>query len=420
MRAAADLISERGAYLSALLSMEVGKNRLEALGDVEETADLIRYYCDEMERNQGYDQPMGQLAKNERTRDLLRPYGVWVVISPFNFPAALTGGPSGAALVAGNAVIMKPASDTPWIVLKLYEAFRDAGVPEGVIQYVTGPGSVVGKSLTESPDVDGITFTGSYSVGLNLYRNFSRHWVRPCIIELGGKNPAIISPSADLEKAANSVMRAAFGLQGQKCSACSRVYIHKDIKQEFVDKLVEKTKALKIGDPTERDVFMGPVVNQSSYNDFKEFAEAASQDGIILHGGNVLTEGDFAHGYFVEPTIVDGLPDDHRVMREELFVPITALSEYDTLDEALAKANDSQYGLTAGFYSEDEDEVNYFLEKIEAGVVYVNRAASATTGAWPGIQPFGGWKASGSTGKNGGGPYYLPQYMREQSQTIIE
>jgi 1-pyrroline-5-carboxylate dehydrogenase len=420
LRAAADLISERGGYLSALLSLEVGKSRLEALGDVEETADLIRYYCDHMEQAEGFDQPMGQLSPNERTRDVLRPHGVWVVISPFNFPAALTGGPAGAALVAGNAVIMKPASDTPYIVLKLYEIFREAGVPEGVIQFITGPGRVVGNALVDNPDVGGITFTGSYDVGLNLYRQFSKNYVKPCIIELGGKNPSIITPNADLEKASTGVVRAAFGLQGQKCSANSRVYIHKDVRKTFVEMLVEKTKALKMGDPTERGVFLGPVVNKSSYDDFKSFAEIADQDGNIIYGGHALTEGDFKHGYFVEPTIVEDLPDNHQLMKQELFVPIVALAEYEDLDDALDRANGSDYGLTAGFYSEDQAEIDSFLDRIHAGVVYVNRSAGATTGAWPGVQPFGGWKASGSTGKNGGGPYYLQQYMREQSQTVIE
>jgi 1-pyrroline-5-carboxylate dehydrogenase len=420
LRKAADLISERGAYLSALLSTEVGKNRLEALGDVEESADLIRYYCDQMEKHDGYDQPMGQLSKNERTRDVLRPHGVWVVISPFNFPASLSGGPAGAALVSGNAVIMKPASDTPWIVLKLYEILREAGVPGGVIQYLSGPGGIVGNALTDHPDVGGVTFTGSYEVGFNLYRRFSRRWVRPCIVELGGKNPAIITPNADLERASTGVMRAAFGLQGQKCSACSRVYVHKDVKAAFTDKLLEKTRAIKVGDPTERDVFMGPVINEGAYNDFKAFAESADQDGVILFGGHALTNGDYKHGYFVEPTIVEGLPDDHQLMKQELFVPIVVLAEYEDLDAAMALANSSEYGLTAGFYSEDQAEVDYFLKHIEAGVVYINRAAGATTGAWPGVQPFGGWKGSGSTGKNGGGPYYLQQYMREQSQTIVE
>lgn len=420
LRAAADLASERGPYLSALLSMEVGKSRLEALGDVEEMADLIRYYCDRMEENEGFDLPMGSPAAKGFTRDVLRPHGVWAVISPFNFPASLTGGPTGAALVAGNAVIMKPASDTPYIVLRLYEIFREVGVPEGVIQYITGPGSKVGNALVEHPGVDGITFTGSYDVGFNLFKQFSRDYVKPCIIELGGKNPSIVTPSADLEKAATGVMRAAFGLQGQKCSANSRVYIHKDVKGRFTDMLVEKTRALKIGDPTERGVFLGPVINQKAYDDFKAFAELADQDGTIVYGGHALVDGDFQHGYFVEPTIVDGLPDDHQLIKDELFVPIVALAEYENLDDALDRANDTQYGLTAGFYSQDQSEIDSFLNDIRAGVIYVNRAAGATTGAWPGVQPFGGWKASGSTGKNGGGLYYVQQYMREQSRTILE
>jgi 1-pyrroline-5-carboxylate dehydrogenase len=420
LRRAADLISERRYELSALMSLEVGKNRLESLGDVEETADLIRYYCQAMEDNHGFDRPMGTLGPNERTRDVLKPYGVWVVISPFNFPFALAGGPAGGALVAGNTVVFKPASDTPHTGLKLAEAFMDAGLPKGVFNFVTGPGSTVGDELVNSLDVDGITFTGSFEVGFNLYKNFGKKYPRPCIAEMGGKNATIVSRHADLDEAAEGVMRSAFGLQGQKCSAASRVYVEREVKEQFTQLLLEKTRKMVIGDPSQRNVYLGPVINKSSYEDFKRFCEIAKRDGDVINGGEVLTEGEFAKGYFATPTIVDNLPKDHQFFYDELFLPIVALASVDSLDEAMTRANDSLYGLTAGFYSEKKDEIDWFLDKIEAGVVYVNRRAGATTGAWPGIQPFGGWKGSGSTGKNGGGPYYVQQYLHEQSQTVVE
>lgn len=420
LRKAADLISERRYELAALMSLEVGKNRLESLGDVEETADLIRYYCQQMEENNGFSRPMGALSPNEKTRDVLKPYGVWVVISPFNFPFALAGGPAGAALVAGNTVVFKPASDTPYTGLKLAQVFLDAGLPKGVFNFVTGPGGTVGDELVNSPDVDGITFTGSYEVGFNLYKSFSLKYPRPCIAEMGGKNATIVSRHADLEEAAEGVMRSAFGLQGQKCSATSRVYIERPVKEQFTQLLLEKTRKIVIGDPTQRDVFLGPVINKKAYTDYQRYVEIARRDGEILHGGTVLTEGELAKGYFCAPTIVDNLPKDHRFFYDELFLPIVCLATVDSLEEAMARANDSLYGLTAGFYSEDPNEIQWFFDNIQAGVVYVNRRAGATTGAWPGVQPFGGWKGSGSTGKNGGGPYYLQQYMHEQSQTVIE
>ncbi|NBW32223.1 MAG: aldehyde dehydrogenase family protein, partial [bacterium] len=258
IRAAAELISERQFLYSALLSIEVGKNRLEALGDVEETADFFRIYAGEVERNKGYVHTMGNLgdAKVETTT-VLKPYGVWAVISPFNFPFALMGGPVGAALVAGNSVVLKPSSDAPLSAVLLSQAISDAGIPAGVFNMVMGPGDSVGAELQESHDVAGITFTGSSEVGMQVYRSFAKNYPKPVIVEMGGKNPTIVSKKADLEKAAEGVLRSAFGLGGQKCSANSRVYVEASVHDEFVKHLVEKTKALKVGDPTVRGVFLG-------------------------------------------------------------------------------------------------------------------------------------------------------------------
>ncbi len=423
LRKAADLIDERIFAISAVLSMEVGKNRMEALGDVAETADLIRYACFQMEKNAGFQVAMGSdplVGYTATNKSVLRPYGVWLVISPFNFPGALTGGPSGAALVAGNTIVMKPATDTPFTVRLLAECFRDAGLPEGVFNYVTGPGRTLGQALIESPEVDGVTFTGSYDVGMNIYRTFAQgRYVRPTILELGGKNPAIVSRNADLERAAIGIVRSAFGLQGQKCSACSRVFIEEPVYDALVEKVVDLTKKLKVGDPTAQDVYLGPVVNQSSYDDFKEFTADLRRSGKILTGGNVLTDGIYGNGYFCEPTVVTDLPLDHRLWKLEMFLPITTVAKVESLETAMQLANDVEYGLTAGFYG-SKDEARWFFDQIEAGVTYANRPQGATTGAWPGFQPFGGWKGSGSSGKNAGGHYYLQLYMHEQIHTLID
>jgi 1-pyrroline-5-carboxylate dehydrogenase len=423
MRKVADEIDARLFEIGAAMAMEVGKNRMEALGDAAEMADLIRYACYQMEKNDGFIVEMGRdpLVGYKATNiSALRPYGVWLVISPFNFPAALTGGPSGAALVTGNTLVMKPATDTPWTVRFLAECFRDAGVPDGVYNYVTGPGSTLGQALIESPEVDGVTFTGSFDVGMKIFRDFGQgSYIRPTILELGGKNPAIVSRNADLERAAQGIVRSAFGLQGQKCSACSRVYIEEPVYDQLVSRIVDLTNKLTIGDPTDRKVFLGPVVNKNSYRDFQNFTEELSQTGKFLTGGRILTDGEFAKGYFCSPTVVSDLSINHRLWKYEMFLPITTVAPVGSLEQAMQEANSVQYGLTAGFYGSKE-ETHWFFENIKAGVTYANRPQGATTGAWPGFQPFGGWKGSGSTGKNAGGHYYLPLYMHEQIQTTIE
>lgn len=419
MRDAAELISERKYDLAAIMSYEAGKNRLEAMGDVEESADLIRYYSTQMEEAEGFVRKMGQLSPNENTRGVLRPYGVWAVISPFNFPLALAVGMSAGVLIAGNTAVFKPSSDTPFIGLKLYEIYKDAGVPDGAFNFVTGPGGNFKEALFQNKKISGLVFTGSYEVGIGLYHGFSQIYPRPCILEMGSKNPAIVTEKADLDMAAEGVMKSAYGLGGQKCSACSRVYVHKKVEEEFIEKLLENIEKIKIGDPTERDVYLGPLINQRAVDTYKEWTDICARDGKILTGGRVLTEGSFAKGFFVEPALVTKIPKDHRIFREELFIPFLVEASVDSLEEAVEECNKVDYGLTAGIFSQDEREIEYFFDEIESGVLYANRRSGATTGAWPGVQPFCGWKKSGSTGKGGCGPYYIQQFMREQSRTIM-
>jgi 1-pyrroline-5-carboxylate dehydrogenase len=424
VRKAASLLEQRILDLGAAMSLEVGKNRMEALGDVQESADLMYYSAKMMEENKGFVKEMGKdplVGYNSTNVSVLRPYGVWLVVSPFNFPFALTAGPTGAALVAGNTVVIKPATDTAWIVRLYAECLRDAGFPDGVLNFVTGPGSTLGQALVDSKEVDGATFTGSFDVGMKMFRDFAqRNYVRPIILELGGKNPAIVSRHANLEDAATGIVRSAFGLQGQKCSAASRVIVEEPVYQDLIGLLKEKTQKLVIGDPTERGVFIGPVINQSSYNDFKNFTEEINQGGgQFLTGGHVKTGGLFDKGYYCEPTFVTDLPFEHRLWQYEMFLPITTVGKVNNLDEAMKIANSVNYGLTAGFYG-SLPETEWFFDKIEAGVSYANRPQGATTGAWPGFQPFGGWKGSGASGKNGGGLYYVQLYMHEQIRTLVK
>ena len=415
LRRAAEIISDRLFAIAAVDSLEVGKNRLEALGDVEEVADFIRTYCDAMQENHGFAVRQRAESRHHRNTSILKPHGVWAVISPFNFPIALSGGPTAAALIAGNTVVLKPAEDTPFGPTLLVECFVEAGLPPGVINFVTGQ-KETGRALVDHPGVDGITFTGSYRVGMEIYAKVaSGRRPRPVITEMGGKNPAIVARSANLDLAAEGVARAAFGLSGQKCSACSRVYVHADVKDAFAAKLAAQAEKIQIGDPTQQEYWMGPVINRRAYEAYKAHVAELRAQGRILTGGSTLDP----HGFYVAPTVVADLPESHPLWKQELFLPIVLVTGFTDFEDALAKANDVDFGLTAGCYSEDPAEVDQFLDTIEAGVIYVNRHTSATTGAWPGYQPFGGWKGSSNTNKGAGGAYYLQQYMREQSQTIV-
>ena len=421
LRNAAGLISERQMEYAALMAIEVGKSRLEALGEVEESADLVRYYCDVYERNDGYAHTMDNLGDaTVHTRSVLRPFGVFAVISPFNFPMALAAGPTSGALMAGNTVVFKPATASAMTGVLLAEAYRDAGLPDGVFNLVMGPGETVGQEIQENAGIDGIVFTGSYEVGMGLFRTFSKRWPKPCIVEMGGKNPAIVMASADLEEAAEGIMRSAFGFGGQKCSANSRVYVERPVHDDLVRLLVQKTEKITIGDPLLKSNWLGPIIDGRAVATYQAAVAEARRDGRVLIGGERLTDDGLDRGFYVEPTVVGGLPAGHRLYQDELFVPFTAVCAVDSLDEALRLSNDNTYGLTAGVYSENQADVERFLDEIQSGVLYVNRRAGATTGAWPGVQPFGGWKGSGSTGKSGLGMYYPAQFLREQSHTIVD
>jgi acyl-CoA reductase-like NAD-dependent aldehyde dehydrogenase len=422
MRRAAALIEERVYDIAAALSLEVGKNRMEALGDVQETADFFTLYADDYLRQNSFDHRLPDDPSTEfraHNRSVAKPYGAWLVIAPYNFPFALAGGPTAAALVTGNTVVLKGATDTPWAGRLLADCLRDAGFPHGVFNYVSGGGGVAGEALVAHPRLAGVTFTGSFPVGMHIFRTLANgRYPRPCITEMGGKNACIVTANADIERAASGIVRSAYGLSGQKCSATSRVYVDAGVADQLSDLLQEKIAALKVGDPTRRENWMGPVTTAGAYANYQRYSERLRDGGKVLAGAMTLRDGDLGQGFFVAPTLAEA-PANHPLFEEEMFSPILMLCRVRDRDEAMRLTNASALGLTAGCFG-SEDDVAWFFDNIEAGVTYANRAQGATTGAWPGYQPFGGWKGSSSTGKGIASFYYLAQYQREQSQTRVE
>jgi 1-pyrroline-5-carboxylate dehydrogenase len=423
LRRVGQLIEERVYDIAAALTLEVGKNRMEALGEAQETADFFYVYCDDFERSGGFDRvlPDDPLATHvSHNRSVMKPYGVWAVITPFNFPLALAGGPVAAALVTGNTVVLKGATVTPWAGRLLADCIRDAGLPPGVFNYLSGSSREIGDVMVNHPLTAGVTFTGSHAVGMHIARTLQGgRQPRPCIAEMGGKNACIVTATADLERAATGIIRSAFGMCGQKCSALSRLYVHEQVAEALINRLQEQIATLEIGDPARRANWLGPVTTAEAYESYARYvSQLRDGEAGILAGGERLRDGDLTYGYFVQPTLAEA-PLAHPLWQQEMFLPILMLQRVASNDEAMRLANDSSLGLTAGFYG-SAAEVSWFHDHIQAGVTYANRPQGATTGAWPGYQPFGGWKGSGNTGKAIASFYYLPQYLREQSQTVVE
>ncbi len=432
-RNAASLLSQRKFQMAAILSMENGKTRYESIGEVDEAIDFMNYYCSEMERNRGFERRsrlegtasktsagfQGAPGSEERIIIKMRPYGVFAVIAPFNFPVSISTGMSVGAMITGNTVVFKPSSTDNMSMLtglKLYELFRDSGVPKGVFNYVTGPGSEVGAELSSNGDVSGIVFTGSRETGMSMIaKNYSDGKQKVFVVEMGGKNPAVVSRYADLDAAAEGIASAAFGFSGQKCSACSRTYVQESVKEEFISKLLDRTRTMKIGNPLSKENFIGPLISRKALERYVDTVEELKKGSAMLSGGSVISNAQNA--IYVEPIIAEA---EHTspLFRTELFLPVLLIDTYKKFDEAVQKANDTGYGLTAGLYSRKGSEIRQFLDRIEAGVVYVNRQQSATTGAIVGRHTFVGWKGSGLTGKGTGSRNYLQQFMHEQSQSV--
>ena len=418
--AAADRLEEDRYHLAALITLESGKTRHESLAEVGEAVALLRYHSIVIRDNDGFIRSMPADTNTDRYESLLRPYGVWAVISPFNFPLVLGAGAAAAALITGNTTIMKPASAAPLSMLTFCQILEEAGVPAGAANCITGSGPAFGKIIARSPGIAGVTFTGSRDAGMGLRKDFTIHqpYPKPVILELGSKNPCIVTAQADLKAAADGVCRGAFGFSGQKCSATSRVYVEQPVFPIFAEILAERAARCTTGDPREQGVFTGPLINSAAKERFDEaVASVSAAGGEVILGGRSFSGKDTHGAHYAEPTIITGIPHDHPVMTTELFVPLVALATYNGIEEGIRLANNTDYGLTAGIFSEDPAEVEKFFSDIWFGVCYANRKEGATTGGWPEYQSFGGWKGSGSTGRGVGGPYYLISYMREQAQT---
>ncbi len=411
---AAELMRREKFQLAAAITLDNGKTRHEAVADVDEAIDFLMYYSHEMRENNGFERTVPPAYEGEEISLRLRPYGIWAIVCPFNFPLAISTGMAVGALITGNTAVIKPSSAAPLPVHLLYEVLDRAGLPPGTLNLVAGAGHEVGDALV-SADIDGVAFTGSLDVGRGIMRSASADG-RRVIAEMGSKNPVIVSGEADLDEAAEGVAASAFLYSGQKCSAASRAYVHESVYGAFMSKLVERASRMVVGDPFERETDIGPVITRRAMDNYLRWTDMARRDGKLTLGGRLSAR---TRDLYARPAIVESLPEEHELMRRELFVPILCVQSYRTLQDAVVRCNASDYGLTAGMFTRNEAEARYFLETIESGVVYVNRRRGATTGAMVGAQAFAGWKASGSTGMGTGSRYYLPQFMREQSRTAV-
>ena len=414
LRASA-IMKRRRFELLAWEAYEGGKPWAEADAQVAEAIDFLEYYAREMLRLK--DGVEIYAIPGEESRYSYQAMGVGVVVAPWNFPTAILTGMSSAAIVAGNTVVMKPSEFTSVIGAVVAEIFEEAGLPEGVLNFLPGYGSEVGDYLVQDARTRFISFTGSMATGLRINELAAKQienqrWVKRVIAEMGGKDAMVIDDSADLDSAAADIVKSAYGYSGQKCSAASRAIVHADIYDEVLDRVVRNAKALKIGVPAEggADVNVGPVISEPQFEKVSSYVDAGKQEGDRVLGED---PGDPEGGYFVSPTIFE-VGQDARVAREEIFGPVLSVIKASDFDEALRFANDSPYGLTGGVYSKNRDHLERARREFKAGNVYFNRSI---TGALVGVQPFGGFGMSGTDSK-AGGPDYLPLHML--ARTVVE
>ncbi len=410
---AAAIVRRRKHEFSAWLVKEAGKPWREADADTAEAIDFMEYYGRQMLKLK--DGIPVESRPGETNRFFYIPLGVGVVISPWNFPFAIMAGTTVASLVTGNTVLLKPASATPVVAYKFVEVLEEAGLPAGVLNYIPGSGAEVGDYLVDHPRTRFISFTGSRDVGIRIYERAAKvHpgqiWLKRVIAEMGGKDAIVVDKEADLELAAQSIVASAFGYSGQKCSACSRAIIVEDVYDQVLNRVVELTKQLNVGDPAEQATFMGPVIDQGAYNKIMEYIEIGKQEGRLMTGG----EGDDAKGFFIQPTVFADVDPNARIMQEEIFGPVVAFAKARDFDHALEIANNTEYGLTGAVISRNRANLEKARHEFHVGNLYFNRGC---TGAIVGYQPFGGFNMSGTDSK-AGGPDYLILHM--QAKTVSE
>jgi 1-pyrroline-5-carboxylate dehydrogenase len=413
---AAALLRRRKFEFSAWLSYEAGKTRAEADADTAEAIDFMEYYGRQaLELAERGKKTLISLTGEDNHLAYI-PLGVGIVIPPWNFPLAIMAGMTTAAIVSGNTVVLKPASTTPVIAAKFVELLEEAGLPEGVLNFLPGSGAEVGDYLVDHPKTRFISFTGSRDVGLRIFERSSRTnkgqiWMKRLVAEMGGKDSIIVHKDADLELAAINIVNSAFGFSGQKCSACSRAIIHQDVYDEVVNRVVELTRQLTVGDVTEPNNYTGPVIDENAYNKVLEYIEIGKQEGKLAAGGEKAP----GNGYFIQPTVFVDLAPDARIMQEEIFGPVVGITKAKDFDHALEIANNTEYGLTGSVFAKDRAIIEKAREEFHVGNLYFNRKC---TGALVGVHPFGGFNMSGTDSK-AGGPDYLMLFTQQKLSSEV-
>lgn len=412
----AAILRRRHFEFSALMTKEAGKPFAEADADCAEAIDFLEYYARQMvEIDTSSDRVLSR--KNiERNEYRYIPLGVAAVITPWNFPLAILAGMTSAAVVTGNTVLLKPADTTQVIAYKFIEAMEEAGLPEGVVNFIPGEPDTIGDYIVKHPKTRLISFTGSMHVGKTIYENAAKVqegqiWLKRVIAEMGGKDAIIVDDSADLDAAAQGIVQSAFAFAGQKCSACSRAIIHESVYETMVEKIKHYTASLQVGNPADSpNVVTGPVTDLKAFNKIAKYIDVGKQEGKLLIGGNV----DDSTGFFIDPTVFIDVDPSARIMQEEIFGPVLAVTKAKDFDDALDIANDTMFGLTGAVYSKNREHLELAREAFHVGNLYFNRKC---TGAIVGYQPFGGFNMSGTDAK-AGGPDYLLLHM--QGKTITE
>jgi len=410
---AAAAMRRRRMELDAWMIIEEGKNWLEADADVAEAIDFLEFYGREMIRLAG-QQPLTPVP-GEKNELVYIPLGMGVVIPPWNFPLAILTGMTSAALVAGNTVVLKPSSDSPAMGHLFMEIMEEAGLPPGVVNFITGSGSAIGNTLVGHPRTRFISFTGSKPVGLGIVELAARMapgqiWIKRVIAEMGGKDAIVVDQETDLDRAAEGVKVAAFGFQGQKCSACSRAIVLESVYDRFLELLAEKTETITVGDVADQKNYMGPVINQRAMDSILEYIEIGRKEGRLITGGGPAGEG----GFYIQPTIIADVNPKARIAQEEIFGPVLAVIKARDFNHALQIANNTEYGLTGAVYSDNRDKLEKAKKIFHCGNLYLNRKC---TGALVGGHPFGGFNMSGTDSKAGGRDYLL---LYTQAKSISE
>ncbi|QQK79582.1 L-glutamate gamma-semialdehyde dehydrogenase [Salicibibacter cibi] len=403
---AAAIARRRKHEFSAWMAYEIGKTRTEADADSAEAIDFLEYYARQMIELKDGEPVNSRWFENNQYA--YQPLGVGLTVSPWNLPFAIMAGTTVGPMVAGNTILLKPASLTPVITYKFMEVLEEAGMPAGVVNYIPGSGSEIGDYLVEHPQTRFINFTGSKEVGIGIYEKAAKvqpgqNFLKKTAIEMGGKDTIIVDDDADLALAADAIVQSAYGFSGQKCSACSRVVVHEDVYDEVLDKVTKITEELTVGDPESAETYMGPVSEQAAYDKILDYIDIGKQEARLVTGGT----GNNEEGYFIQPTIFADVNPHARIMQEEIFGPVVAFAKAKDFQELIDIANNTDYGLTGSVISNDRAHLEKARREFHVGNLYFNRGCTA---AIVGYQPFGGFKLSGTDSK-AGGPGYILHFM---------